>query len=324
MGVRSATVCTTAVVTAALVVTFGCGGGGKSQPADPSTISEPQSPSAEGAQSSIEETAIDPADELAADGLPEQTPASADSPLEYPELPQPVESDGDEGSSEDAGSEIDTAEVDTSVTIIGAPSPDENREKPSLAEAAAAERRRRRTAPPTSIVITDKNLSDYAVGQLTVSFDDAETGSGGSSAELEKLRAEEEYWRSRGLEIRTAWAEAAERAEELEGEVFHLRQRFYAEDDGFYRDSQIKPAWDRAIELLQETNQEIEDRQQELAAYLEDGREAGALPGWLREGVDLEPKPEPQHDSIYLDPDRNELEVGEPVVVEEQETDSGN
>ena len=30
---------------------------------------------------------------------------------------------------------------------------------------------------------------------------------------------------------------------------------------------------------------------EEVAAFLEEGRRAGALPGWLREGIELEPEP---------------------------------
>ena len=73
-----------------------------------------------------------------------------------------------------------------------------------------------------------------------------------NAAADEERKAEEAYWRDRVLEIRLAWRDAADRVEELEGDVFHLRQRFYAEDDGFYRDSQIKPAWDRAVEQLRD------------------------------------------------------------------------
>jgi hypothetical protein len=307
---------------------LGCGGGGKSEPADLSSVVPAE-------DSAIEDSALDPmAEAVAADSS--SPPVSETTAYEYPELSPPpeqtdsvptAEAGGDSSASptdDSAAEDGDESPIDFSVTVIEPGTADEDSEGPSLVEAAAAERARRRTAPPTDIVITNKNLSEYAVGELTVAVgSDDTTVSDANAAALEERRAEEEYWRSRALEIRTAWADAAERVEELEAEVFHLRQRFYAEDDGFYRDSQIKPAWDRAIEQLQDTNLEIEERQEELAAFLEEGREAGALPGWLREGVDLEPEVRTDEEGIYIEPDRNEYQPGEPVVVEEHDQGSG-
>jgi len=304
------------VMTAA-VLGIACGAGGKSSPVDTSSPATETSDTAEVAE-------VEPEPVTPAPG-PSEGPdvASTSETLIYPDLEPTAESEQAMGAESDDGK--DEAVSDSTVTVIEAPGQDSESDRPSLVEAAAAERARRRTAPPTQIVITDKNLSEYAVGQLTVT-ERAEEGSDVDtmiSAELVEKKAEEEYWRSRGLEIRIAWADAAEREEELEADVFLLRQRFYAEDDGFYRDSQIKPAWDRAIEQLQETHREIEQLQEELQAYLEEGRAAGALPGWLREGVDLEPKPEPEEEGVYVDPDKHEYNPGEPVVVEEYETDSG-
>ncbi len=319
--------CGVAWILLGMVLGLGCGGGGKSEPADLSSV-DPT------ADSTIEDATLDPI--LEADEADTATEPSSDvTTLEYPELVPPPErtesvsasdvEDADQSPSEEpATGEEDESPIDFSLTVIEAGTSEEDSEAPSLAEAAAAERVRRRSAPPTSIVITNKNLSEYAVGELTVAVgSEDETISDANAAALEERRAEEEYWRSRALEIRTAWAEAAERAEELEAEVFHLRQRFYAEDDGFYRDSQIKPAWDRAIEQLQDTQREIEERQEELALFLEEGREAGALPGWLREGVDLEPEAPADDEGVYIEPNRNEYQPGEPVVVEEHDEGSG-
>ncbi|MEJ2084869.1 MAG: hypothetical protein P8Y44_04225 [Acidobacteriota bacterium] len=296
-----------------------CGAGGKSGPVDASSSPTGASDSAE-----ISETEPTPVTPVAASSEDSSASTSEESQqaLIYPDLEPSADA---ASSAADNAAGDDESVSDSTVTVIESPGQDSDSDRPSLVEAAAAERARRRTAPPTQIVITDKNLSEYAVGQLTVTEGAEEGGSDDSmiSAELEEKRVEEEYWRSRGLEIRMAWAEAAERAEELEADVFLLRQRFYAEDDGFYRDSQIKPAWDRAIEQLQETRKEIEQRQEELQAFLEEGRAAGALPGWLREGVDLEPEPEPEEEGVFVDPDRHEYDPGEPVVVEEHERESG-
>jgi hypothetical protein len=99
----------------------------------------------------------------------------------------------------------------------------------------------------------------------------------------------EEYWRAQALKLRLDWKEAVESVDDLEAEVQELRRRFYEEDDPFYRDNQIKPAWDRTLDLLAAAKTDAEDHERNLTRFLEEGRRAGALPGWLREGIELEP-----------------------------------
>jgi hypothetical protein len=205
-------------------------------------------------------------------------------------------------------------EDDRSVIVIGDEEGGPAGRPRDLLEAAKEERERRQTGETAKIVITDDNLADFATGQLTVveSAPSETAAEGPSEEDLEEGGEErgEDYWRSRALELRLAWRDAAESIEELEGEVFQLRQRFYAEDDPFYRDGQIKPAWDHAIEELREAELEVVRRQEELEDFLEEGRRAGALPGWLREGLEFEPKePEEPGDQIY--------EPTEPTVINE-------
>lgn len=198
---------------------------------------------------------------------------------------------------------------DASIVMIDSGSEAVDSATASLVEAARAERERRQIAPPAQIVITDKNLADYATGELTVAAGPQDTAAAGSqptSSDADRMAQDETYWRNGAREIRLAWKEAAERVEELEGKVFDLRQRFYREDDGFYRDGQIKPAWDRAIDQLEAARLEVEERQQELEIFLERGRQAGAFPGWLREGIELEPVEEEEADNI--------AEPDEPVI----------
>lgn len=191
----------------------------------------------------------------------------------------------------------------------------------TLVESARAERNRRGETQKTQIVINDKNLSDYATGQLT----ETETSTtvitneslGAETPAEEDLALDEAYWRDRGYDIRLAWKEAGERVEELEGDVFNLRMRFYAEDDPFYRDAQIKPAWDHAIEELNRAREEVDLKQQELSDFMEEGRVAGALPGWLREGIELEPV-QPEEEGVGIsrpgEPDLMDEEITDPVV----------
>jgi hypothetical protein len=219
---------------------------------------------------------------------------------------------------------------DPSVVVVDAADPDPD-SKLSLVDAAKAERERKAEAPPPRIVINNKNLHAYAKGgQLTI----AEPRKKGSAAgpaspaaanaanaaasapaaapgTVAPLERDEKYWRGRALEIRQRWRKAADRIKELEGDVNLWRRRFYAEDDPYVRDGQIKPSWDRALDDLRENHEAVAAAKKELDDFLEEGRRAGALPGWLREGNELEPKEEkpvdplqPTATPIYKEPGR--------------------
>jgi hypothetical protein len=201
---------------------------------------------------------------------------------------------------------------DPSVVVVDAADPDPD-SKLSLVDAAKAERERKAEAPPPRIVINNKNLHAYAKGgQLTI----AEPKTKGSAAspappaaaganaaaspagEVAPILRDEKYWRGRALEIRQRWRKAADRIKQLEGDVNLWRRRFYAEDDPYVRDGQIKPAWDRALDDLRENHEAVAAAKKELDDFLEEGRRAGALPGWLREGNELEPKEEKPVDPL--------------------------
>jgi len=184
---------------------------------------------------------------------------------------------------------------------------------PSLVEAARAERERRQTSDRPAIVITNKNLAEYATGDLTTSDTpetvDVEAPAGGTP-EATELAEDEAYWRRRAREIRIEWREAVEAIPEAESRVAELRMDFYAEDDGFYRDQEIKPAWDKALRDLDEARLMAVEMEKELGLFLEAGRRAGALPGWLREGIELEPVLEEKTPGFQT------FEPVEPVVID--------
>ncbi len=62
---------------------------------------------------------------------------------------------------------------------------------------------------------------------------------------------------------------------------------------------------------LEAAKRRVVEKERELEAFVEEGRRAGALPGWLREGIELEPKPvaDQTEEKIH--------EAVEPVVVDE-------
>jgi hypothetical protein len=181
---------------------------------------------------------------------------------------------------------------------------------PTLAEAAARERERRRTAEKPIAVIDDKNLAEFARDQkLTIAQGEPEAESAATQEAPLAGDHDEAWWRNRGLEIRREWRHAVDSMERLEGEVAELRNRFYATDDPYVRDAQVKPEWDRRLSELEDARRKAADGRHEVERFLEEGRRAGALPGWLREGVELEPEP--------VLPRVEDAEPGEPVILGE-------
>lgn len=235
---------------------------------------------------------------------PQEIPAAPVPPTPAPVEPAPAES-APTTQPEERGDRV----------IVLDPGGEETTSPHTLVEAARAERERRAHAGPPIAVITDKNLKQHATGQLTVAAPGKKTASNaqddpGQPARDEPIR-DEQYWRSRALEIRLRWRHAADDVKELETSAAGWRRSFYAEKDPNVRNARIKPEWDRVLDRLQEARAEVETSKQELADLLEEGRTAGALPGWLREGGDQEPQdePEPSNTHKVIEPPRADAET---------------
>jgi len=167
----------------------------------------------------------------------------------------------------------------------------------SLAEAAREERERRAQASKPVAVIDNQNLAEFSRGQKLTVADEANSSAApaaSASTAVAQATRDEAFWRNRGLMIRRQWREAFDQISELETKAGELRQRFYAADDPYLRDSQIKPEWDHALEELEAARREVERSEIDLERFLEEGRRAGAFPGWLREGAELEPEHTPR------------------------------
>ncbi len=144
--------------------------------------------------------------------------------------------------------------------VVVDPGVDDSNVPKTLAEAARAERERRAEGTPATIVVNDNNLHQLAAkGQITVADPkDREkkkgrivaTASAAADPAGKPLR-DEQYWRSRALEIRVRWRAASDEIKKLEQQSTELRQRFYSENDSFVRDNRIKPEWDRVTDRLQ-------------------------------------------------------------------------
>lgn len=186
-----------------------------------------------------------------------------------------------------------------------------------LAAVAAAERERRRKAGPAMVVINNGNLAEHATGKLTI-VSGSEPSRAAAAAATPGEPKDERYWRDRVHGLRQQWAAAVDSIGELEARAAALRTRFYAQDDPYVRDGEIKPAWDRALENLDEAKDRARSLEDQLGAVLEEGRQAGALPGWLREGIELEPSErpydKPNHEVAQDDGNlvREPEELGEP------------
>jgi hypothetical protein len=200
-------------------------------------------------------------------------------------------------------------------TIVISPGGHQKPVAPRLGQIAEAERERRATAAPPILVVDDKTLAAHATGSLTESKPNAKPPAAAAQG------PNEGYWRDRVRTLRTEWAAAVDAIQELEERAVQLRTRFYATDDPYVRDAQVKPAWDQTLGNLDAAKRRAAEIEQRLADALEEGRVAGALPGWLRDGIDLEPKARP------YEPPARRVRPGEPadgeLAIEPDELDEG-
>ena len=147
-----------------------------------------------------------------------------------------------------------------------------------------------------SIVITDKNLSDYASkGQVTA----VETSKSNTSrrpvrdvttnpnmvvVESDPAHADERrrYWvgmYERQLEL---VASLKRQIAILDEEIPGLWNDFYSRDDPAYRDGVIKPKLDASLERRERLVEDLAEAEPRLAEIKSDAREQGAEPGWFR------------------------------------------
>lgn len=276
-----------------IVLTSACASGGQAPDSDPAVPEETHQETPE---------------------APVQPDVSTE-PTEHEPEPEPEPLQGAE---EDVEAEIAADQEEGSgaygpkTMVMPSPETESKRQAQTLAEAARQARERRGDDQPPIAVITDETLSEFATGELTVASQPAATTPPPNEDPLGDLLSQEEYWRTQVREARILWRDLVDEIAELEGDVGTLRNRFYAEDDGFFRDSQIKPSWDRALDRLAEAKVAVVAAEENVRTVLKEGRQAGALPGWLREGLEYEPTPE---NNGGRPPGTHE--PGEPQIVEE-------
>lgn len=94
---------------------------------------------------------------------------------------------------------------------------------------------------------------------------------------------DEAYWRAKAAAVRDAVAKASDALAAAEAEEKREENDFYAWDDGQYRDSVIKPAWDRAKAEAEKARADLDAARKQLDGLEDEARRAGAFPGWIRQ-----------------------------------------
>lgn len=259
-------------------------------------------------------TATGTSTKTAAEETPEQARENVgDEAAAAPETETRTVEDGVDAAAGEAVSASDDAAV-----ILSGGKRRESDEPATLAEAAAAARTQRAASGPSVASITDANRDERAArGELTfISSPAAGAVPDSSAGEEETAPAAkpggEAYWRTTVRDARVRWRDATQRVDELGARAAELRNAFYAADDPFYRDGVIKTDWDTALSDLATAKAEVTAARADLRRLLNVGRRAGALPGWLREGLELEPEPPRQRN---VEP--STVEPVEPPMVEE-------
>ena len=111
----------------------------------------------------------------------------------------------------------------------------------------------------------------------------SQTAKDAAVADAASAGAGEAQWRQTAAKARKQVADAKARVAELEAATRKLENDFYAWDDGQYRDRVIKPSWDRSKSELTDAKSELVEAEKNLADLPEKARQAGAMPGWIRE-----------------------------------------
>ena len=180
---------------------------------------------------------------------------------------------------------------------------DESANPKTLVEASRLAKARKITTPASVVEINDENLHEYAEGAQVILMESgpaapppvsATTRTGTDQLGSDSLGdpGDEQYWRERGLSLRRSMRRSYDEIERVELEAAAQRQRFYAQDDPYVRDAQVKPAWDRALDRLSELREDADRYGEALQDFLDEGRSLDIPIAWLNDGWELEPDEE--------------------------------
>jgi len=163
----------------------------------------------------------------------------------------------------------------------------------SLAEVARKEEARRQTVKHSSKVYTNKDLKPAArwsgappaqppTSEPAVSGEKALEKPEAAESQEEDARAkDEQQWRARMAEARTALERSKTFAQALQSQINGLYADFTARDDPAQRAS-IERERQKSLAELERVKSEIQAQIKAIADLEEEARRAGVPPGWLR------------------------------------------
>jgi hypothetical protein len=161
----------------------------------------------------------------------------------------------------------------------------------SLADVARKEEARRERVKHASKVYTNKDLKPVAPGMAPVTQPAAEAGApdqtpedkpnAEAKAEEETREKDEQQWRARMGEARSALERSRMFADALQSRINGLYADFTARDDPAQR-AAIELQRQKAIAELDRVKGEIQAQTKAIADLEEEARRAGVPPGWLR------------------------------------------
>lgn len=132
-------------------------------------------------------------------------------------------------------------------------------------------------------VLTNESVKQLAEG-VDLTMASARAGGTGSAAPVSggSEDAKKAKWqqRYRAALQRVSTLESDVKA--LDAQASGLEREFYAHDDPVYRDSTIKPKWDKTLEALAKARSDLENARNQPDDVLNAARRDGALPGWFR------------------------------------------
>ena len=197
------------------------------------------------------------------------------------------------------------------VTLLILPAVGMAGQEPSLAELARKEKERRAQTQAKVRVLSNSDVAKFQKGTVTTGAYGEEpaaktvpstpSGSGtpdstkgvtsenllspGTPANLKQPAAgqvkDEQYWRSRFKELNENIKAAENKSVLGQLQLNDLRNRFYRESDGFYRETILKDI-DLKSQEITRLDQELKNTQKQLEDLKREARQNNVPPGWIR------------------------------------------
>ena len=157
-----------------------------------------------------------------------------------------------------------------------------------VVQAAKTEKARRKTIPHAHRTFTNKDIRAFKIKHnLPDNPADSETQTQSAPAEdqdpeMDQMDQQEKYWRNRFQQVQNRILQAHDQIDLLHTQINDQEKYFYTLPDGDQK-QQVMLQINELTHQLQKAQDELNEANQALDDLQEEGRLAGALPGWLRE-----------------------------------------